>query len=571
MPEFPIIFHEEITRTIPNYYEPETQVAFGYRLVHQAPGAISLTVHQQDMRTTANPRLQTESLWHFNIPASLIWQMPAANSWGSFMGSRSTHELYLDAIGRYEYIYTLLAAETDYRAPINMIQRIKEFMLSDQYVHYGGQPLVMAACCPEIPQEFLPNEHHHFECLDCGYGTVTDTAPHWRFINNVPVEETDLEREDYPIRVIGYCVDCVDEDEYEENYSEGIYDRMGDLGHNSCDWCGEFVVQDLMADLDQDTYVCIPCWGNSIECERCLRRLSPGHFRSGYSECSFCMNRPRGPQRFIQNYSYRPALVFHPMLPDVEHPLYIGMELEMTWPNYTVSPVSDKAEAWLEKLTTMHQDILFVKSDSSVTSGFEVVTHPMNPDWALQEFPFDFFQEAIDEGADPGHHSTGTHIHMDKASFSTAQLWKVLQLHDRLPDLCGKVGGRGTDSSWASWDRNSEAVRRNAMWIAKHKKEGYSNVARYSPVNVQNEATIELRYPKGGIKPKEIKKNMEWAKCLFEFTNYISVEDVKKGVLDNPGFLLGWIWDRETDYPNLKKWLSKDTLIPEKMPERTVV
>lgn len=109
-------------------------------------------------------------------------------------------------------------------------------------------------------------------------------------------------------------------------------------------------------------------------------------------------------------------------------------------------------------------------------------------------------------------------------------------------------------------------INEQMMRIAREKGRAFGDVERYVPVNVRNEQTIELRYMAGSINPDMIKKNIEWVQALYDFTNYISVQDIKDGVLDNQSYLVGWILNGE--YPSLANYLSNNIIIPASMPER---
>ncbi len=104
--------------------------------------------------------------------------------------------------------------------------------------------------------------------------------------------------------------------------------------------------------------------------------------------------------------------------------------------------------------------------------------------------------------------------------------------------------------------------------IARRKGEAFGSAERYVPVNVQNEETLELRYMAGSINPEMIRKNIEWVQALYDFTDYISIDDIKQGVLDEQQYLLGWVMNGK--YPSLAKYLTNRILIPAEMPARSV-
>lgn len=310
--------------------------------------------------------------------------------------------------------------------------------------------------------------------------------------------------------------------------------------------------------------LCEGCRESYFWCEGCEDLVYEDDVHTndyGDYHCPDCYSSD-GVEDDVYEWNYRPNLVFHPSIPvDPLKPLYIGMELEMSWRGY-------EAKEWIAAVHDLHGDLLYCKSDSSVEDGFEVVTHPMSPDWAAKNFPFEVFQEAIDAGATPKHSSCGTHIHIDKAALTTAQMWKILQVHMRLPDFCGIIGGRGTDASYARFDHETnEAIVGNMLKIARNKGEAFGSAARYVAVNVQNEQTIELRYMEGSIEPDDIKKNIQWAQALYDFTDTISVQDVKAGVINIPNYLLHFIMDGE--YPDLLDHLHQEMAVPLALPGRS--
>jgi len=286
-------------------------------------------------------------------------------------------------------------------------------------------------------------------------------------------------------------------------------------------------------------------WDEEL-CNRCLRNAVPN---------------------VVRGWDFRPDLVFHPIPPEGDHPLYIGMEIEASFLD------ARKGRTWAGTYLPEFEDLLYAKSDASVNHGFEVVTHPMQPAWALENFPFHIFQKGIEDfGMKLLDQSTGTHIHMNKDAFTPPVLWKFLQIHMKLPEFCGIVGGRGQDASFGSFQRNSGNFlgvdRARLLEIAKQKGK-FDNPERYIAVNLRNEYTIELRYMRGGTAPKEIKKNMQWALALFNFATYLDIKDVKEGALANPGYLLGYINDREDEWPELVAWISKEIPRPISLRERT--
>jgi hypothetical protein len=317
-----------------------------------------------------------------------------------------------------------------------------------------------------------------------------------------------------------------------------------------------------------DEPLCWDCYRRSYAyCEEGDHDVSQDELPEGMDTCRTCL-RNTGQVGRICSWDYRPELIFYPDIPqDKAEPLYIGMELEMSWPH-----VSDWV--WFTWIATLPSDLIYCKNDSSVHHGFEAVTHPMQPAWALKNFPFEAFAEAINQGARSTDESTGTHIHMNKEAFTPTLMWKLLQVHYRLPDFIGVIGGRGTSARYGRLKDDQvngrsgiTAQREQLMEIVK-KKGGIHDFDRYVALNLRNEYTIEMRYMRGGIDPKEIKKNIEWAQCLYDFIRRITVADVHEGAIDDPGFLLDFIYTG--NYPNLAEWIRPTMPQPKRLKARAL-
>jgi hypothetical protein len=337
-----------------------------------------------------------------------------------------------------------------------------------------------------------------------------------------------------------------------------------------CELCGRQSPNAYDFTQRSEMLICFSCEEDWAWCGSCERDIntSTENYNWDYEECYQCYERRYSD--WLQEWDFRPMLSFHPMPPQGAHPLYIGMELEVSW-NYKQASMR-----WLDKHMPNHQDLLYAKEDSSVNNGFEVVTHPMQPDWALKNFPFSAFQDGIENfGMKLTDASTGTHIHMNKDAFTPAVLWKFLQIHMKLPEFCGIVGGRGTEAGFGSFNpRRHQGAnflgvdRRQLLEIAK-KKGKFDNPERYVAVNLRNEYTLEMRYMRGGVAPKEIKKNIQWAKALYDFATYLDIQDVREGALANPGYLLWFINDHEDEWPELVNWISKEIPRPIALRERS--
>jgi hypothetical protein len=330
----------------------------------------------------------------------------------------------------------------------------------------------------------------------------------------------------------------------------------------TCNHTGRtFESDESLTDIGEDRLICTSCIDAYMRCEGCGNWTSWG---SDDDLCRRCYRYQEERQIAIHSWDYRPPLVFHPTVPvDPKKPMYIGMELEVSFGTDRTPHWIDYLKDWIEPLNKdwKGNDLIYIKGDSSVRNGCEIVTHPMQPRWALRHFPFDAFDKLVTEGgARNSHSSAGTHIHINKEAFTTAHLWKFMQIHFRLPTLLRQLGGRG-DVTYASFkDRDMASQRKALLEIAKAKGKPQSVYNRYVAVNLRNEYTIELRYPAGGIKSDHIKKNIQLALALYEYSDYLTVQDIKEGALKEKGAdLLQWI--QEGEYPELWQWVLDKGLV----------
>ena len=407
--------------------------------------------------------------------------------------------------------------------------------------------------CDECGSVTAYCEEDHFECNSCDEQVPSRATDEWQVWTGYSDWDT-----------IVICTPCSSDGAALEDVIDVHECYRCDKYTND-----QFGYDSRLRGLRSSQWLCMDCWDELYYCESCDQLCDADEFQGDYCvDCQLSEGDEYDEENdtemggLINAWDYRPPMVFFPPLPkNPFRPVYIGIEFELNWYGY-----NDSASEWISDLG-QHGDLLYAKSDSSINEGFEVCSMPMDPDWALENFPFEIFQEAIDLGADPEHHSTGMHIHMDRTAFTTAQMWKMMQIHKVMPDLCQAAGGRDAEEYGSFLPEDNEDLRTNQMFIARRKGVAYENDQRYVALNQRNEDTIELRYMQGGIQPENIKKNIQWVKALYDFTDHINVEDVKNGVLSDRSYLLNWITDEEA-YPQLAKFVKSKVWMSAKMPDR---
>jgi hypothetical protein len=243
----------------------------------------------------------------------------------------------------------------------------------------------------------------------------------------------------------------------------------------------------------------------------------------------------------IHDYSYRPDLIFHTTNKDER--LYFGMEIELECRNGRYDPAEYAGR--LEDY-----DLAYLKSDGSLSDGFEIVTHPMTHDFFKNEAT-EFWETLAGlrnqyKVMTWGTSTAGIHIHISRTGFKGGpHMHRFLNLVYSNEDLYSVVAGR-TSSRWAKFDDVMTSTRTvddegNRSWKEhrsfRNKIVDGRNSDRYSAVNTQNRDTLELRIFKSTTKPERIKGYMDLAHASVEYTRHLTLQQVKDGALSRDAFI----------------------------------
>ena len=220
------------------------------------------------------------------------------------------------------------------------------------------------------------------------------------------------------------------------------------------------------------------------------------------------------------------------------------MEIEVECRNGTYDPAmyAGRLEVY---------DLAYLKSDGSLSDGFEIVTHPMT---------HDFFKNEANEFWDTlavlrnqyrvmtwGARTTGIHIHISRTGFKGGpHMHRFLNLVYSNENLFSTIAGRES-SRWAKFDDVNAAQRdgvdENGFTQYKSYRSFKDKILngrqtdRYSAVNTQNYATLELRIFKSSTKPERIKAYMDLAHASVEYTRNLTLQQVKDGALSDIAFI----------------------------------
>ncbi len=237
----------------------------------------------------------------------------------------------------------------------------------------------------------------------------------------------------------------------------------------------------------------------------------------------------------INGYGYRPDPNFLG-----EGPLFLGVELETECEgSWTV----DQGVAWVAK----HSDkgrICYLKSDGSIRNGFEIVTHPMSLEWAMESFPWEMLDGLRSNGFRSWTTTTcGLHVHMSRDAFAgDTHLLAFMLFAYRVKAKLIKLAGR--NSHWSSWEADGDD------YSIEQKAKGDSGSTRYTAINTSNTATVEMRFWKGSLNPIQVKAAIQWCHAAWEFTRDIT-DPTAQGALSWDAFV-SWVSERSDRFPELE-------------------
>lgn len=241
----------------------------------------------------------------------------------------------------------------------------------------------------------------------------------------------------------------------------------------------------------------------------------------------------------IHQWDYRPELTFYG-----DGPYHLGFELEISASNYDVRPILQ----WCQRIG--HAGMLYVKEDGSV-NGFEIVSHPMTPEF-FDSVPWDSFFQMLGEHyprrTEPDGH--GLHVHVSRSAFphqSTLARWSYL-LHrnrqhvervarrsnsrwcgfiDYPVSACLPFDNHGRREGYFETDFSSLLECEccyERVWLEPdmggRRRQTQTRVnpdARYVAVNLANRETVEVRVFRSTRDPQEFRQSIHLVAATVEF------------------------------------------------------
>lgn len=319
------------------------------------------------------------------------------------------------------------------------------------------------------------------------------------------------------VRVCDCCGDVgTENDDYNLVDGDRWCEDCTDRNASWCESCEEMSRHGNNYIADRDAYWCDSCTTSTYYCEDCSN-----YYYEGF--CEDCQDN-----RLIHDYNYRPDPIFH-ATKDNER-LFFGIEVEVE----AGRNLSDASE-YAHQLESM--DIAYLKSDGSLNCGFEIVTHPMTHDFYKNEVP-ELYETLntlrLSHGVTSwGTGTCGVHIHVSRSGFNGgAHMHRFLNLVYSNQDFYETMAGRSSDR-WAKFSDVEMFNPRTRTYSKSFRRKLNPDRGsdRYSAVNTNNSATLEMRIFRGTTKENVLKSYIDLAHASVEYTRTLSVKEVANGAL----------------------------------------
>jgi len=335
---------------------------------------------------------------------------------------------------------------------------------------------------------------------------------------------------------------------------------------SSCDACGEWYKHrdnihyypDICGDCQDDHFSCMNCgnvhsYDDSITsvdseetyCSRCADRQwqycgECSEWYADYNSNDDCQEVYR---YGINDYSFKPTPIFH-YRPEKQSKTFFGFELEVEAVHETISRGVDIVRDY----TT--DDLVYLKGDGSLNDGFEIVTHPMTHDYAMENFPWEMIEKLRQAGYRSWNTDTcGLHVHASRTSFvDRSHLWKWTYLINKNNKECIELAGRNSHyAQFYGVKPTSDIVLRKEM-----------PRERYVAINLNPRDTVEVRIFKGSLRIARVKTALDFMQSTIEFADKLTIKDASAG--NTWGMYRDYVGEHSHRFESLHLRLNADKL-----------
>lgn len=287
---------------------------------------------------------------------------------------------------------------------------------------------------------------------------------------------------------------------------------------------------------NQEVQVCHDCLGKFEKCIQCNSLWNIIPLVNG--RCINCL------PNLIHDYMYKPDAILYNTNSDKIATPYFGIELEVEMKpeqKKLMHVIAARFQKDIDKLA-------YLKKDSSIANGFEIVSHPMtlnfwntNADafWnALKKLTKHCESWSVD--------NCGIHVHVGRTTFeSNAHIAKFMAFINNNRLFSAFIAERYNAKQAPFMDLTNSTTALNIASCT-------TPIDRHTAVNVQKTLpTVEVRIFKGNMRKRKIMKNIEFVHAVQSYTKKATFEDM--AVKDFIAFVAG----EQITYPNLYSYIKK--------------
>ena len=318
-----------------------------------------------------------------------------------------------------------------------------------------------------------------------------------------------------------HCGEIIEGDDYDTIYGEPICENCVDRYTTVCDRCEEIVWDDDVHS-DESTCLCYRCFENYYtRCEECDSIIHNDDAYE-YDDCYYCHECYQNIRRnaSIHEYGYKPTPIFYG-----DSNRYFGVELEIDG----AGKDDDYADEILD-IANSDDDCIYIKSDSSLDDGKEIVTHPMSLEYHKDFCWCSVMKKAVYLGYRSHQTSTcGLHIHVNRDSLGLDR--------DEQDEVIGRIL-YFVEHHWnemLKFSRRSEYAMNR--WAARYGYENSpkaimdkakKNYGRYVAINLCNYHTIEFRLFRGTLKYNTFIATLELVNKICELAVLMDDDEIAK-------------------------------------------
>lgn len=288
----------------------------------------------------------------------------------------------------------------------------------------------------------------------------------------------------------------------------------------TCERCGEVIFTEN-SESDSNLCLCRSCYEEHYRYCECCNRLILNENTFWRNDLPYCERCFEEFEDEIEDYSYKPDPIFYG-----DGKLFLGVELEVDQ-----GGKDDENALILKDIANIRNEHIYIKSDSSLEDGFEIVSHPMTLEYHQHEMDWEsVLQEAVHLHYRSHQTNTcGLHVHVNRNAFGSNQAEQEAVIERILFFVEKHWNELFQFSRRSEYNMNRWSARygyeKSGKEILKKAKSDYN---RYVAVNLRNYETIEFRLFRGTLKYNTFLATLQMVKAICDAAIFMSEEEIDK-------------------------------------------